>query len=613
VSYWFLGGSGVGGIFGVVCSSQVPAGVIKEGLRRLTYRGYDGTGLAYLGRNGEIVIRKSPKPLNEASKDIDLDNVPSNIALGHVRYASRGRPVYENTHPLTDCGNKIAVVGDGVIENFEEFRERLERRGHVFTSRTDTEVFAHLVEDFMREGIDLLEAIARTARELRGIYSIALLVEGISKIYVVNNEQSIVLGKGDGCYYVSSDMPSLYGLSEDALVLGDDTLAEVGVGGVRVFDVKTLSEVREFIQKRIKYPPGAFEKAGYPHYMLKEIYEIPEALTKTTYTLMDKYLRLASMIIYGAKNVYVVGTGTSLHAGLVSAYYFSEFSDIPVNVISAAEFPYYALDNVSTGTVIIAISQSGETSDVIKSVRLAKQRGAVVVGITNVVGSRLSLESNVYLPIGAGPEMAVPATKTFTSTLATSAILAVYTGLHTGLAEKSDVDNLYDKLRNFAKELSSVLPAIDNNVSTIADELVGWESLYVSSSGINYPIALEGALKLKEAALVHAEGLQLGEVRHGPMVLVREGYPIILIKPVEESALDLYNKVAKEALAKEAKVITITSDEEGVGDLVKVPHVDKIISPIATAVAIQLLSYRLGSRLGRPIDTPPGLVKALTT
>jgi glucosamine--fructose-6-phosphate aminotransferase (isomerizing) len=328
---------------------------------------------------------------------------------------------------------------------------------------------------------------------------------------------------------------------------------------------------------------------------------------------MDKYLRLASMIIYGAKNVYVVGTGTSLHAGLVSAYYFSEFSDIPVNVISAAEFPYYALDNVSTGTVIIAISQSGETSDVIKSVRLAKQRGAVVVGITNVVGSRLSLESNVYLPIGAGPEMAVPATKTFTSTLATSAILAVYTGLHTGLAEKSDVDNLYDKLRNFAKELSSVLPAIDNNVSTIADELVGWESLYVSSSGINYPIALEGALKLKEAALVHAEGLQLGEVRHGPMVLVREGYPIILIKPVEESALDLYNKVAKEALAKEAKVITITSDEEGVGDLVKVPHVDKIISPIATAVAIQLLSYRLGSRLGRPIDTPPGLVKALTT
>ncbi|MEO3993020.1 MAG: glutamine--fructose-6-phosphate transaminase (isomerizing) [Desulfurococcaceae archaeon TW002] len=602
----------MGGIFGIVCVSQIPAGVMREGLKRLTYRGFDGTGLAYLDETGNIIIRKSPKPLNEALKDINLDEIPASIALGHVRYANRGRPVYENTHPLTDCRNEIVVVGDGVIENFEEFKEVLEKKGHVFVSRTDTEVFAHLVEDFMKEGGNLLEAIARATRELRGVYSIALLIRGTQKIYVVNNEQSIMIGKGDKCYYISSDIPSLYGFSEDALLLGDDTLAEVGSDVVRVFDVKTLSEVKELTRKRIKYSPGTFEKAGYPHYMLKEIYEIPEALVKTTYTLMDKYLRLASMVIYGAKNTYVIGTGTSLHAGLVSAYYFSEMSDIFVNVISAAEFPYYALDNISTGTVIIAISQSGETSDVIKSIRLAKQRGAVVVGITNVVGSRLSLESNVYLPIGAGPEIAVPATKTFTSTLATLAILATYTGLHTGLAEKKDLENLYDKLRNFAKDLSSRLPLIDNNVSAIADELIGWESVYVSSSGINYPIALEGALKLKETALIHAEGLQLGEVRHGPMVLIKEGYPIILIKPVEETALDLYNKVAKEALSKEAKVITITSDREGIGNLIDVPHVDKELSPIATVVALQLLSYRLGSKLGKPIDTPPGLVKALT-
>lgn len=603
----------MGGIFGVVCTSRIPVGVVREGLKRLMYRGYDGTGLAYLDEDGNIIIRKSPKSLIEASREIDLDNIPATTALGHVRYASRGRPVYENTHPLTDCENKVAVVGDGVIENFEVFKETLGRKGHIFASRTDTEVFVHLVEDFLREGSNLIEAVARAARELRGIYSIALLVRGVSKIYVVNNEQSIVIGKGSGCYYVSSDMPSLYGFSEDALVLGDDTLAEVGADSVRVFDVRTLSEIKELTQKRIKYPPGTFEKAGYPHYMLKEIYEIPESLTRTTYTLMDKYLRLASMIIYGAKNVYVIGTGTSLHAGLVSAYYFSEISDMPVNVISAAEFPYYALDNVSTGTVIIAVSQSGETSDVIKSIRLAKQRGAVIVGVTNVVGSRLSLESNVYLPIGAGPEIAVPATKTFTSTLAALAILATYTGLHTGLTEQSDVENLYTKLRSFAKDLSSRLPLIDDSASVIADKLLGWESIYVSSSGINYPIALEGALKLKETALIHAEGLQLGEVRHGPMVLVREGYPIILIKPVEETALDLYNKVAKEALTREAKIVTITSDREGIGDLIEVPHVDKVISPVATVIALQLLSYRLGSKLGRPIDTPPGLVKALTT
>ncbi|MEM4823650.1 MAG: class II glutamine amidotransferase, partial [Zestosphaera sp.] len=207
----------LGGIFGVVCASQIPAGVVREGLRRLTYRGYDGTGVAYLDETGNIIIRKSPKSLNEASRDINLDYIPASIALGHVRYASRGRPVYENTHPLTDCESRIAVVGDGIIENFEEFKEVLEKRGHVFASRTDTEVFAHLVEDLVKGGNTLLEAIAKATKELRGVYSIALLVRGVHKIYVVNNERSIVIGKGDGCYYISSDMPSLYGFSEDAL------------------------------------------------------------------------------------------------------------------------------------------------------------------------------------------------------------------------------------------------------------------------------------------------------------------------------------------------------------------------------------------------------------
>ncbi|MEM4485711.1 MAG: glutamine--fructose-6-phosphate transaminase (isomerizing) [Zestosphaera sp.] len=603
----------MGGIFGVVCTSRIPEGAIIEGLRRLSYRGYDGTGLAYISDSGEIVIRKHPKPLTEASKHIDLINIPSSVALGHVRYASRGRPVYENTHPLTDCGNQVAVVGDGVIENFDEIKGVLERKGHVFASRTDTEVFAHLVEDLIKSGSSVLQAVAQATKMLNGVYAAAMVVRGSRKIYVTSNELTVAIGLSGGCLYVSSDVPSLYGFSEEALILGDDMLAEVGADGVRIFDVKTLNEVREVMRKRVKYPTETVEKAGYPHYMLKEIYEVPESLVKTTYTLMDKYLRLASMIIYGARNVYVVGTGTSLHAGMVSAYYFSDLAGVSVNVISAAEFPYYALDNVSTGTVVIAISQSGETSDVLKSVRLAKQRGAVILGVTNVVGSRLSIESNIYLPIGAGPEVAVPATKTFTSTLVTLAILSAYTGLHTAAVGVDELNELYSRIREFAKALSAKLPILDSSMEGVAGRLIDWGSIYVASSGVNYPIALEGALKIKETALVHAEGLQLGEVRHGPMVLVREGYPIILIKPVEEAAIELYTKVAKEALSKEATVITLAFDGVGVGHVVETPPADKVLSPISSSIALQLLAYRLGSRLGMPIDTPPGLVKALTT
>ncbi len=603
----------MGGIFGLVCTSKVPDGVVYEGLKRLLYRGYDGTGVVFIDESGNLVVRKHPKPLDEAAKHVDLIKVPSNVVLGHVRYASRGRPVYENTHPLTDCSNSVAVVGDGVIENFDVIKEELERKDHVFASRTDTEVFAHLVEEILKSSKTVLQAFTQASRELRGVYAIAGLVRGSRKIYVVSNEQPVVIGLSRECAYVSSDVPSLYGFSDEVLILGDDMLAEVGVEDVRIFDVKTLSEVKDVVTKKVKHPVGIAEKAGYPHYMLKEIYEIPESLMKTTYTLMDKYLRLASMIIYGARNVYVIGTGTSLHAGLVSAYYFTDMAGTPVNVISAAEFPYYALDNVSTGTVVLAISQSGETSDVLRSARMAKQRGAVIVGVTNVVGSRLSLESNIYLPIGSGPEVAVPATKTFASTLATLAILATYTGLHTGVIGKDDLEKLYNEIREFARDLSGKLPSIDSNVDRVVDKLLRRESLYVASSGINYPIALEGALKLKETALIHAEGIQLGETRHGPMVLVRDGYPVIIVKPIEEVAIELYNKVAKEAQSREATIITVAFDAKGYGDVVETLPTSKVLSPIASAVALQLLAYRLGFRRGMPIDTPPGLVKALTT
>lgn len=347
--------------------------------------------------------------------------------------------------------------------------------------------------------------------------------------------------------------------------------------------------------------------------MLKEIFEIPEAMVRTTYSLMEKYLRLAAMIIYSAKNVYITANGTSLHAGLVASYYFTDLAGINVNVVSSAEFPYYALENISTGTVVITISQSGETSDVIKSVKLAKQRGAVIVGVTNVVGSRLTLESNIYLPIGAGPEIAVPATKTFVSTLVALAMLAGYTGLHTGVIESGDYRELVQSIREHADDVKRDLSTYADITKKISEKLYGWKDLYVASSGINYPIALEVALKLKEASIIHAEGVQLGELRHGPLVLIKKDYPVIIIKPIEESAKELYKKAAREVLSKEGLLITVTHDDEGYGELIRVRPTSRILSLMTTIVPLQLLAYNLGVKYGHPIDTPPGLAKAITT
>ncbi len=603
----------MGGIFGLVCRDRIKPGAILEGLRRLLYRGYDGAGVAYLDEEGRIRVRKDAGHLEEVAGKIDLVNIPSRIALGHTRYASRGWPSPENTHPLLDCRGRIAVVGDGIIENYEEKRDELVGRGHRFSSRTDTEVFAHLVEEHIGKGEGIVEAIALAGRELEGLYSIALIREGDYSIYLLNRGQPLVIGREGGCVYVSSDIPSLYGFASEAVIVPEDCIAKISPEEVKVYSIHTLAEVRELTVKRVKYPVEVVDKAGYPHYMLKEIYEVPEAMARTTVSLMEKYLRLASMIIYGAKNTYIVGNGTSLHAGLVASYYFTDLAGINVNVVSAAEFPYYALENITTGTVILAISQSGETSDVITSIKLAKQRGAVIVGMTNVVGSRLTLESNVYLPIGAGPEIAVPATKTFTSTLTALAILAAYTGLYTGEVTGSEVKELYNTIKSFSRELARRIPGIDREAGKLASKLAGWSDLYVSSSGINYPIALEAALKFKEAASLHAEGVQLGELRHGPMVLVRTGYPVILVKPVEKTAIELYNKVAREVVSRGGSIITVSMDGEGYGDILRTIEADRILAPIASIIPLQLLAYRIGYLKGLPIDTPPGLAKAITT
>lgn len=604
----------MGGIFGAVCREAIPRGMIKEGLRRLTYRGYDGAGVAILKPEG-VEVRKAPGHLEQVQKAIDLDDVGSNIALGHTRYASRGWPVYENTHPLVDCTGNIAVVMDGILDKYEEGREELIRKGHRVRSRTDTEILAHMLEE-LAPGEGIVNALLDISRRVSGLYSAAFLVFPHRGIFFIQNGQPLVIGIGRDCVILSSDLPSLYGFAETAYIVEDGLVGYISLEDILLYRASDGSRIllSSLQTKRVKQFAEEASKAGYPHFMLKEIYDIPEALYKSTVSVMEKYLRLASMIVFGAKNVFVVANGTSLHAGMVSSYYFSELAKINVTPISAAEFPYSYLENVSTGTVIIAISQSGETSDVISSVKAAKQRGAVILGITNNVGSRLALESNVYLPIGAGPEISVPATKTFANTLSTLYMLALYTGTFTGRVSPKEYQEGVEKIRGLSKLLHSQLRRIDEEVSGVVDKLVA-RNMYVASSGITYPIALEGALKLKEAALVHAEGVQLGELRHGPLTLISGEFPVILVEPIEEAARPVFVKVVDEIRGRgiEPLVISPEGSERASPLAIGVPAPDRYLYPITAAIPLQLFAYRLGVKLGRPIDAPPGLAKAITT
>jgi glucosamine--fructose-6-phosphate aminotransferase (isomerizing) len=560
---------------------------------------------------GRLVVRRVAGHVDRVGDRLGFELYNARVMVGHTRYASRGVPADFNSHPLLSCDGRVGVVSDGVIDGYEDFRGSLARRGHRFTSTTDTEVLAHTMEELLKvKGVE--EALLDIGRGIRGLYSAVFIVEGLEELLLVSRGQPLVIGlKGDGsCTFVSSDVPSLYGFADEAVVLEEGLVGLVGVGWFKVLDVESGVEVTGLQRKRVKYPVEVISKGGFKHYMLKEIYEVPEAMLRTTATLLDKYLRLAAMIISGARNIIVIGNGSSLHAGLIAQYYFADMAGLSVTVTSAAEFPYYAVNNVTTGTVVVAISQSGETSDVIKSVKMAKQRGAVIVGVTNVLGSRLTIHSNVYLPIGAGPEIAVPATKTFTSTLVALAILAGYTGLYTGRFSQQELSELYTGVKELSQALKGSIESMEAEASLVAERLSPWGSVYVASSGLNYPIALEGALKLKETALVHAEGLQLGELRHGPIVLTGKSHPVIVVEPVEETALELYSKILDELRSRDAPVVRVSFREEGE---LKAPKAMEPLTPIACVVPLQLLAYKLGSLKGLPIDTPPGLAKAITT
>lgn len=604
----------VGGIFAALSLRREDvAPLIVEGLKRLRFRGNDCAGIAVVGDDG-LRILKERGDVEDVDRSLGLSKLRGWVALGHTRFSTHGRPYRDNAHPHIDCRGEVAVVGDGAIANYEELRDELAMEGHRIVSRSDFEVVAHLIEDGLAKGETFLKAFAAAVERLRGFYVVAALHRS-GTIAVYTSKLPVYLGIGDGLYTVASTHTALYGAAREYVEVLGGEIAVVSSSGIAILRPPNLLRV-ERGARRLELDLRLVDKGGYPHHMLREIYEVPYALLRTIATVQVRFLEFAARLLNGARNIFIVADGTSLHAGFVASYYFTELAGVNPIVVSAAEFPLYYIEGVGPGTVVVAISQSGETGDVISSVYEAKLRGATILGITNYVGSKLAMFSNLYLPIGAGPELAVPATKTFTSTLALLYLLALNAGRLAGKLTPDEVRELTRRIERLSDELIRELPRIDRGAREAARLLAECRSGYVISRGINYPIALEGALKLKEASYMHAEGMEAGEFRHGPVVLVEKGFFTVFILPVERRAAEATYPLIRDAHSKGATVVVVGPSEELAahdlpGHKIGVPPADRHLAPIASSVPLQLLAYHLGVLRGLPIDGPRYLTKAV--
>ncbi|MEM0027388.1 MAG: glutamine--fructose-6-phosphate transaminase (isomerizing) [Ignisphaera sp.] len=605
----------MGGIFAALSPKKLNViDVVSKGLKLLEYRGFNGSGIAITGDNG-VAVYKDVLRIDGVYDKYGLGSLSSWIALGHTRYPTHGKPHISNTQPHTDCNNRIAVAGDGAIANYEMLKDEMIMREHKVISKCDFEVVAHIIEEHLNKGEDILTAVRNGLKDVNGYYSLSILDSRCRCIAAYVHGPPLYIGVSSDYVVVSSGKGAMHGLAEKYFKLNEGEIAVVSEDGVVVENTKGYRVDKEF--KQMDIDARYVDKDGYPHHMLREIYEVPESLLRTLYSVQEKYLSFAAKLVADAEKVFIIGNGSSLYAANIGSYYLSELAGIASTVVSAAEFPLYHVDSVKPGTVVIAISQSGETSDVLASVFEAKLRGATILGITNYIGSRLANLSNLYLPIGAGPEVAIPATKTFTSTLLLLYLLALKAGVANHRIGKDEYGDMVEKVRRLASELASYTSFVDVQVGNIVKSIAGCRSGYVISRGITYPLALEAALKLKETAYIHAEGIEAGEFKHGSQTIIEQGIFTIFIMPIEQQALQATYELISMASEKGSTTIAIGFETDS--KLREMTNIEKILipptprhlAPIVLSLPIQFIAYRLGLILNRPVDNPRYLSKTI--
>ncbi|RFA94975.1 glutamine--fructose-6-phosphate transaminase (isomerizing) [Pyrobaculum aerophilum] len=598
------------GIFGIIFAERPrrPLGeILRRGLERLEYRGYDSAGVAVVDRG--LVVKKDAGKVAEVAQRYGFDSLQGVVGLAHTRWATHGKPDQVNAHPHVDCRGVIAVVHNGIIENYAELKEELMKRGHVFRSETDTEVIAHLVEEYKKQGLDTFSAFKKALSRVRGAYAIALIdAENPRAIYFARNLSPLIIGVGEGFNIVASDIPTVLDHTKRVIAVRDGEYGYITAGEVYI----EADGVPQDVAARIEEIPWSAEmatKGGYPHFMLKEIYEQPESLASTAAGLEPAQLEAVANALLAARNVYIVGAGTSYHAGLTLAFILPRLRITPIPVISS-EYAIYE-DLYDKDDLAIAISQSGETIDTIKAVKAMRERGVKVVAVTNVVGSTLSRESDVVLYTRAGPEMGVAATKTFTTQVLTLA--AVYLTALRALGH--DVAEHQRELKAVPDLARKTIEKTAGTAKELARRLRQRLSAYYLGRGAALPVAMEGALKLKEVAYLHAEAYPAGESKHGPIALVEEGFPVIFVFSDPNTGEKTLSNVAEMKARGALTIGTVPARSDYAKKLdvaIEVPQTSELFAPILHVIPLQMLAYFTAVERGYDPDKPRNLAKTVT-
>jgi glucosamine--fructose-6-phosphate aminotransferase (isomerizing) len=602
------------GIVGYVGEEQALP-ILLDGLSRLEYRGYDSAGVAVV--DGEVrVVRKAGK-LGVLEKELAPMLVPGTTGIGHTRWATHGSPNDRNAHPHRDCTGRIALIHNGIIENFIALREELARGGHTFTSDTDTEAIAHLVEAAY-DG-DLLAAVRAALKRLDGAFSIAVVsADSPGLVVAAKRTNPLIVGKGVHGTLLASDPPALLPYTRDMVHLHDDQIVAITAGG---FTITTLEgEPAEGEAIHVDWDLQAAEKAGYSHFMLKEIYEQPEGIADTLRgrafggRLMLDELRMEEAEIRDVDKVFVVACGTSYHAGLVAKYAIEHWTRVPVEIELASEFRYRdpVLDR---DTLVIAVSQSGETIDTLEAVRHAKEQHAKLMSVVNVVGSSIARESDAVLYTRAGPEIAVASTKAFTTQMVALKLMALYLAQVRATLYPGEISEIVQEMGRLPDLVRQTL-ALRDQVRGIAGEIKDHNTVLFMGRHVGYPVALEGALKLKEISYVHAEGYAAGELKHGPIALIEDGVPVVVVATQGH----VYPKVLsniQEVKARGAHVIAVATEGDDevarfADRVMYVPRTHQLLTPELVAVPLQMLAYEVAVMRGCDVDQPRNLAKSVT-
>jgi len=609
------------GIVGYV-GNKGAADVLINGLKRLEYRGYDSAGIVLVA-GGALHILKNSGKVRELEQNVytqwdEAFRNSAHIGVAHTRWATHGGPTAANAHPHTDQGGRLAMVHNGIIENYVSLRARLVAKGHTFQSQTDSEVLIHLIGELYKG--NLFEAVCAALKHVEGTYGIAVVsADAPDQMVVARKGSPLVIGIGDGETIVASDVSAIIAHTRQVIYLDDDDVAVVRASGADIRNIHNVPVSREIAQ--VDWDAGAAEKGGYEHFMLKEIHEQPEALRNTISGRLDDGMATATLSgmsltpreLSGIRRVVVVACGTSLHAGMVGKYYFEELADLSTEVEQAAEYRYRN-PIIRPNDMVVAISQSGETADTLAAVREARQKGAVVVGVCNVVGSTIARETGRGVYLHAGPEIGVASTKSFTCQLAVLLMMALKIGRCRRLSYQDGL-KICAEIRRIPDLVKAVL-ARNDEICAVAGHYAQARDFFFLGRGCMYPVAMEGALKLKEISYIHAEGYQAAELKHGPIALLDESVPVLALMNDMASRQKMVSNV-QECRARQAPVIGVVAEGDTetashVNHVIHVPECSPLTAPVVTTVALQLFAYHVARIRGCPIDQPRNLAKSVT-